>query len=161
MKNSMNISASHLLQYVIKPTLESLEMHSSAAEKLLLGTAAQESDFNPFKNNTQGLGIYQISSEQHRAAWDSYLAFHPDLASKVRGLASQHKFLQNPDAELLTNLAYSTAIAFIIYLQCEVQLPEANDADGLGHFWQQNFCHSSVCQTESFARWIRENGAAA
>ncbi len=159
----MTINASDLLQHVIKPTLDYLAMCSSAAEKLLLGTAAQESGLDPFSYRNQGIGIYQITAEQHRQAWDKFLAFRPDLASKVRGLASQHQFLQNPEQELKTNLAYSTAIAWIIYLQSECPLPEADDVDGLSHFWKSNFCHKQANpeqQTQSFARWISANAAA-
>lgn len=160
----MNIDAADLSLHVIQPTLKYLGMYSLAAEKLLLGTAAQESGFDPFYHVNQGLGIYQISSEQHRDVWDTYLAFRPDLASKVRGLASQHQFLQNPDLELKTNLAYSTGIAWIIYQQCEHQLPAADDAEGLSHFWQTNYCHGQYdvsMHARDFARWIRDNGAAA
>ena len=156
----MTINASDLTEHVIKPTLDYLGMHSQAAEKLLLGTAAQESDLDPFCQLSQGIGIYQITSAQHRHAWDNYLAFRSDLASKVRGLASQHLFLKDPDQELKTNLAYSTAIALIIYLQSEHQLPEADDVDGLGQFWQQNFCHQHNCQAQDFSRWIHANPAA-
>ena len=159
----MAINANDLLQHVIKPTLHYLATHSPAAEKLLLGTAAQESDLDPFCHHNQGIGIYQITPEQHRQAWDSYLAFRPDLASKVRGLASQHQFLQDPDQELKTNLAYSTAIAWIIYLQSEHQLPAADDVDGLSHFWENNFCHKKnnpELQAQNFARWIADNMAA-
>ena len=115
----MNIDTSHLRQHVIEPTLHYLNMHSPAAIHMLEGVASHESQCNPFSESHQGLGIYQISSEQHRSVWDSYLAFQPDLASLVRGLASQHQFLKAPDSELITNLRYSTAIAWMLFLQSE------------------------------------------
>ncbi|MCP3907268.1 MAG: hypothetical protein GY712_04555 [Oceanicoccus sp.] len=159
----MTINAVDLTEHVIKPTLDYLGVRSLAAEKLLLGTAAQESDFDPFyqhcESQSQGIGIYQITSAQHRIVWDKYLAFHPNLASKVRGLASQHQFLKDPDQELKTNLAYSTAIAWVIYLQSEHQLPEANDSEGLGHFWEQYFCHQGSCHAQDFSRWINSYAA--
>ncbi len=159
----MSIIAADLMQQAIRPTLEYLGIHSPAAEKLLLGTAAQESGFDPFCHSDRGIGIYQITSEQHRSIWDSYLAFIPDLASKVRGLASQHQFLKNPDQELAVNLSYSTAIAWIIYLQSDHQLPAADDADGLSLYWKDNFKHENDSQSnqKNFARWIRAHGAAA
>ena len=156
----MSINAADLMQHVITPTLNYLGMPSIAAEKLLLGTAAQQSGFDPFCRQ-QGIGIYQITSRQHRDIWDDYLAFRPDLASKVRGLASQHQFLKYPDQELATNLAYSTAIAWIIYLQSDHQLPEAGDLDGLSEYWESNFCHQQSGQAQDFADWMRSNAAAA
>lgn len=142
----MTISTVNLREYVIEPTLSYLGTGSVSAVKLLMGTAAQESDFDPFTQRNQGLGIYQITPEQHHQTWDHYLAFRPELASLVRGLASQHQFLKNPDKELVTNLAYSTAIAWIIYLQSESQLPAADDYDALGYFWQHHFAHEKSAQ---------------
>ncbi|MFT5579876.1 MAG: hypothetical protein ACI9WS_002636 [Paraglaciecola psychrophila] len=158
----MSIAATDLIHHAIRPTLEYLEMYSLAAEQLLLATAAQESGFNPFYQSDRGIGIYQITPLEHRMIWDNYLAFIPDLASKVRGLASQHLFLENPDQELAVNFSYSTAIAWIIYSQSELQLPAADDADGLSLFWRLNFCHSPLDSSgqENFAHWIRQYRAA-
>jgi hypothetical protein len=89
------------------------------------------------------LGIYQISTQQHRKIWDEYLAFRPDLASAVRGLASQHQFLTSPDDELVTNLAYSTAIAWVIYLSTGKSLPDSSDQHSLCQFCHQYFYHQA------------------
>ena len=156
----MSINPADLATHIIKPTLDYLGVQSGAAEKLLLGTVAQASNFDLFSEQHHGIGIFQITSKGHRQAWDNYLAFRPDLASKVRGLASQHRFLREPDQELKTNLAYSTAIAWIIYLQSDLQLPEADDVDGLSQFWSAHFCHREQRQAEDFARWISEHVAA-
>lgn len=59
-------------------------------------------------------GPFAISKTDHRDLWDGYLALDPDKSSLVRGLASQHRFLQDPEAELTCNLAYSVAIAAIL-----------------------------------------------
>ena len=56
------MDAVKLQQYVIEPTLKSLNMYSAAAVKLLMGTAAQESQCDPFCRRETGLGIYQISA---------------------------------------------------------------------------------------------------
>lgn len=124
----MSLNPVDLLVNIITPTLQVLEMSSPTAEEFLLGSAARASGFNPFPAEQQGIGLYRISSEQHRSAWDDYLAFRPDLASKVRGLASQHQFLKNPDLELMTNLVYSTAIAWILFLQSSQVAQASNDA---------------------------------
>lgn len=161
----MNIHVSRLLTMVIRPTLAVLGVESTTAERLLLGTAAQASDFDPLVSGTgsstdKRYGIYQITSQQHRNVWDTYLAFRPDLASTVRGLASQHQFLKNPDEELVTNLAYSTAIAWIIYQQAELVLPEEDDLEGLGKCWESNFCKSDSANTTHFTQWVKEHAAA-
>jgi hypothetical protein len=123
---------------VIRPTLSCLNVKSSSAIKLLLGTALSETDLSPYTVNG-AIGVYGITSTQHRQAWDKYLAYWPELASKIRSLASRQRFLQNPDEELEENPAYATAIAWIIYEMAEEVLPEQAMDDTLASFWQHYF----------------------
>lgn len=122
----MAIKANDLAVQVIRPTLDYLGMYTPHAEQILINTAAQLSEFDPFCRHGPGIGIYRISAAQHRCHWDDYLAFKTELASKVRGLASQRLFLLNPDHELATNLAYSTAIAWTMRLQTGVMSADSN-----------------------------------
>lgn len=144
----MGICPSELRSYVIKPTLLYLDDYSIAAEQLLLITAAVESDmgFHLMQNQEAGLGVYRITPRTHQAVWDKYLAFQPELASKVRGLASQREFLQHPHAELATNLSYATAIAWMLYRRLNVNLPDPQDALAMADFW---YCHYRLKPTHS------------
>ena len=137
----MGICPTELLRYVIRPTLEYLGDYSSSAETLLMATAAVESDlgFHIKQRKSKGLGVYQINPRTHQQVWDRYLAEDPDLASKVRGLASQHEFLINPHLELTTNLRYATAIAWMIYRRTGKTLPDADNIKALGRFWRKHF----------------------
>ncbi len=110
----MYITAEHLREQVIKPTLEYLGVWSPAAERELLASALRGEEESLFSRRASGLGLFRITSNQHRDLWDRYLAFRPDIASRVRGLASQRAFLSNPDNELQTNLSYCTAIAYLM-----------------------------------------------
>ena len=113
----MGINARELNDYVIRPALEALGVHSHFAERYLLKLASTQSDYGEHlaeNKRTSGLGIYGITPQNHTALWDEYLAFQPDLASTVRGLASQRAFLENPHAELATNLMYASAIAWLM-----------------------------------------------
>jgi hypothetical protein len=87
---------------------------TAARETFLLNAAISAPDVGLFCERSGGLGLYNITAAQHRDLWDRYLAFNPDLASRVRGLASQRAFLSDPDAELQTNLSYCTAIAWLM-----------------------------------------------
>jgi len=135
----MGIDAEDFRQYVIRPTLQKLEIHSPAAELLLLGTAAAESSLGSFLK-TEGQrtsGIYRMHGLTHRHIWDDYLAERPELASKVRGIASQHEFLSNPHAELTTNLAYATAITWLAYVRHpEFSLPKTVSSLHLATLWK-------------------------
>ena len=110
----MYVTAEHLRDQVIRPTLEYLGAWTPAAETFLLNTAINTPDVGLFSSRQEGLGLYHITAAQHRDLWDRYLAFNPDYASRVRGLASQRAFLSDPDSELQTNLSYCTAIAWLL-----------------------------------------------
>lgn len=157
----MGICAKELREWVIKPTLKRLGVYNKIAENLLLATAAQESGLGSHLKpaGQRALGIYQIHSLSHRHIWDDHLAKHSEMASIVRGLASQHDFLTQPHAELATNLSYATAIAWFMYARhANFVLPKTNDIDTLADTWKR-FYHpkknrSILDFSESFERYI-------
>lgn len=113
----MDISKHELREKIIHPTLKYLGKAGIAAENVLVAIATQKQcELNAHHHNNKGLGPYEIDSNSHQMVWDKYLAFHPDLASRIRGLASQRAFLEDPHSELATNLCYSTAIAWVVYI---------------------------------------------
>lgn len=135
----MGIAASDLRRHVIRPTLIYLGRHQPAAESFLLGVAASQSALGAALNSHRGHGLYQISAWRHRQLWDHYLCHDPDLASQVRGLASQHAFLTGPHVELTVNLRYSTAIAWLMVEASGAHLPAENDATAMARLWRQVF----------------------
>lgn len=127
-------------QHVLRPVLQQINESRPEMEWLLLGAAlAGQRHIDMDGESVGGCGIYALTSQQHRDVWDQYLAFQPELASKVRGLASQHRFLQQPDLELVTNLAYASAVA-ATYLQWRSpQVPSTRTADAYTLHWQTTF----------------------
>ncbi|GAB3101213.1 hypothetical protein G8770_16085 [Aestuariicella hydrocarbonica] len=148
----MGICAEELRTFVIRPTLKHLGHHSDAAEELLLGTAAKESGlgFHLADDQNKGMGIFRIRPLTHRRIWDKFLIHNPPLASTIRGLASQHAFLDHPHAELATNLRYTTAIAWLIYYRHQKPLPEAADIEGLAQFWWRHYQRRTGGSTQEF-----------
>lgn len=146
----MNLRAEELSEDIIGPTLRYLNSWSYNAEVLLLGTAATESHLGakvePVADNHIGIGIYHIDPNTHHSVWDDYLAFDPDLASLVRGLASQHAFLSDPDSELASNLAYATAIAWCIYKRENINLSTFSSISALANCWHKHY------NTQAFKR---------
>ncbi len=138
----MNNFDSDTIQFVIAHTLQILGENSTAAVKLLELTASLQAQHYATKPQS-GLGLYRIEPSAHLEIWDGYLAFKPDLASTVRGLASQKAFLQNPHLELATNLGYSSAIAWAIYQRSELTLPDAEDQQALTACWTRYFADSA------------------
>jgi hypothetical protein len=123
----MYVTAEHLKEHVIRPTLKYLGTWSPASEAFLLDIAINAPDLGLFSARNEGLGLFHITAAQHRDLWDRYLAFNPDIASRVRGLASQRAFLTNPDSELQTNLSYCTAIAWLLHLRSGRLVEETRD----------------------------------
>lgn len=154
----MGICASELREYVIRPTLKHLGDWSDAAENLLLGTAAQESGlgFHLRSRRRYSLGIYQITPQTHKKVWDKYLMLQPDLASSVRGLASQHEFLAHPDLELATNLSYATAVAWLVYKRREKTLPKSDDIEALANYWHLYFHARPTGQKHEFIQHYKQ-----
>ena len=131
----MGIYATDLRTLVIRPTLEQLNQWSPAAENLLMGTAAQESQLGFRLASNQLKGIYRISETTHQQVWDEFLIHDPETASRLRGLASQQQFLQAPHNELAINLSYATGVAWMIYLRHGLSLPDAHNIRELGKCW--------------------------
>jgi len=128
----MYITAEHLREQIIKPTLEYLGEWTAEAERELLAAALRKDEVGLFSRREPGLGLFHITSSQHRDLWDRYLAFRPDIASRVRGLASQRAFLSNPDSELQTNLSYCTAIAWLLYQRSRAQNNDWKESSTIG-----------------------------
>lgn len=135
----MGIAATELSRYVIRPTLIYLNRHSESAEALLLGVAASQSALGSALHDRRGHGLYRIGEQRHQSVWDDFLARDPELASLVRGLASQHAFLGGPHLELTVNLRYATAIAWMLIEEQAPSLPAADDLQGLARIWRQTF----------------------
>lgn len=135
----MGIAAVHLHRHVIRPTLTYLDRHHPGAEALLLGIAASQSALGAALDSPRGHGLYHISERHHQRLWDDYLALDPNLASLVRGLASQHAFLSGPHLELTVNLRYATAIAWLMVEAQISQLPTQADPLAMARIWRQVF----------------------
>lgn len=146
------LSPELLRDYVIAETLDYLEEGCEAAVNLLLGTAAQESRLGTEMGNGKLFGLYQISAATHRSVWDKFLIHHPETASRVRGLAGQHSFLSNPHNELVGNLKYATAIAWMVYKRRrEMSLPHPEDTRALAACWHHHYPHHGhACNPQMF-----------
>jgi len=125
----MYVTAEHLRDQVIRPTLKYLGVWTPTTESLLLEAAVDAPDLGLFSARNEGLGLFHITTAQHRDIWDRYLAFKPEIASRVRGLASQRAFLSDPDSELQTNLSYCTAIAWLLYQRSNGQVEESGNSE--------------------------------
>lgn len=131
----MAINTNQLLNYVIIPTLVKINLDSPSARNLLLGTCAQETDMGTYIKQMKGpgLGIFSMEENTHDDTWDNYLKFDVSLAAKVLIIDT------NESKNMITNLAYATAMARIKYLRAPDALPDASDVVGLAHYYKQYY----------------------
>jgi hypothetical protein len=152
------IDPRQLRERVIRPTLEHLRLYSLAAESLLLGTAAQESRLGTYVVQLGGgpaLGIYQMEPGTHRDIWDNWLSARADLSSLVRLLIAPQP---SPFVEqLVTNLAYATAMTRLHYRRVPAPLPAPDDIEGQAEYWKHHYNTSAGRGTvEEYVRsWRR------
>lgn len=137
----MGINPIDFRKLIIRPTLQRMGKWSLSLENLLLGSAGQASQLGIQLQFELGIGVYCIHRELHKKVWDEYFAFDADLASLVRGFASQRQFLSDPDMELAINLAYATAIAWGVYAHSNAEIPsDPDNIEALADCWHQHFC---------------------
>lgn len=125
--------------HVIEPTLKELGMYSQPAVYLLMGTAAQETNFHHLKQTSgPALGLYQCEPATHRSIWKDYLWYRDSLTNQVRQFASQ-KYTGKTidDSELIGNLYYATVICRIHYYRIPEKIPE--DVQGLAEYWKKYY----------------------
>lgn len=113
-----------LLQHVIRPTLKELNLHSDQAERLVLGTACQESECGRWLyqlNNGPARGIYQCELATLKDIFASFLPSRPDLLAILKGWVGDNTYWEQ---ELVWNLRFATAICRLHYLRVKEPIPD-------------------------------------
>lgn len=127
--------------YVVRPVLEDLGVWSLPAEALVLGTAAQESQFVNLHQVGGGpaLGLWQMEPATFDDLFVSYLAFRPGLDRTVRALISAANAAGRPPLalELAWNLRLGAAMCRLHYLRAPFELPVVGDVAGMARAWKE------------------------
>ncbi len=129
-------------------------MHSEAAEGLLLGTALKESQLIWLRQHAGGpaLGVYQIEIPTALDVRGQYLERRADIEERVAALETRQPMAR----QLITNLAFATAIARLIYWRRPESLPDYEDADGMGAYWKAHYnTHLGAGHAADFAELYR------
>jgi hypothetical protein len=124
-------------EHVVIPTLRYLDSeipYSEEAVDLLMMTCAHESRGGTYlrqkgMTGTEGaFGVYQMEMATHDGILDNFLDFRDDLREKVFNL-SYEDFDQNFTLgyNLISNIAYATAMARVHYWRVAEALPSKDD----------------------------------
>lgn len=146
----MGLSPHSVLEHVIRPVLADLPAawRGRSAERLLLGTAAHESDGFQALHQYRGpaCGLYQMEPPTFRAVQD-WLDKRPDIARRV------YKWAANPvtPAQLDWNLALASAFARAYYFMAPAPLPDAEALPALADYWHRYWCRGCAGTPQ---RWL-------
>ena len=135
---------------VVRPTLKHLGMWSEAAEELMMGTLAQESAMGKFYKQIGGgpaVGFFQVEPNTEEDVWETFLQYQSDTRTKITELVN---LCPGTDDPLMSNPAYTCAIARCVYYRQAEALPAADDTAGLAAYWKKyyNTVHGKGTVTE-------------
>lgn len=132
------IKPTELLNLIVIPALEHMEMNSIAAQQLIMGTSAQETHLGYWLTQNKGpaLGIYCMEPKSHFDIYENYLGYHPFVKERVDNLCRSMN-IGARENELISNLEYATAMARLQYWRQKERLPEAGDINAMAHYWKK------------------------
>jgi hypothetical protein len=160
------MNSKELRKWIIIPTLKILELYNDETKensyesecqvRLLLGTAAQESNMGQYfrqqgfcGSENGAFGIYQIEKQSHELALTWLQINNAKMLSKVLSLRS--KLLNiNPLDHLIFNLYYATAVARIIYLSIKEPLPHHEDIKAIAEYYKKYYNRNGKATAEQF-----------
>lgn len=154
----MPLNAKHLRDYVVRPALQHVGLWSEPAERLVMGTAAQESGLEALHQIGGGpaLGLWQMESETHDDIWENYLAFRAALARRVLTLAPFCGQQIRPNADtLIGNLYYAAVMCRLKYLRDPAPLPDKQDIAGMAATWLRAYNWGGKGTAEAFWKAYR------
>lgn len=150
----MSIDSAQLRDYIIRPFLNGAGLYSLAAEQLLLGTCAVESQMGSYIhqvgngsyiNQNGGLGIFQIEAFSHQDIWINYLNARQDLSKRI--LYTCNYVTRPDDSALISNLGYACLMARVKYLRSPNPLPNPGDVYGMSLMWKDVYNSSQGAGT--------------
>lgn len=128
------INPADLRDYVVVPTLKEIGLYSKAAMRLIIGTAATESNLEYLHQiGGPALGIYQMEPATANDIVKNYLMYRLPLAKKINAFNLDY---DNTD-QLTWNLKYATALCRVHYLRNWKSLPGENDILGMAKYWKE------------------------
>lgn len=153
----MGIRAEELRRYIVYPVLQSMKLYSEATEKLILGTAAQESGMGEYLRQMKGgpaRGIYQMELLTLDDLYNNFLRYNHTLMQRV----DQWRILNMPrEIDMIGNLYFATALCRAQYYRFEEPIPSADDINGLGKYYKTYWNESGEGTPEQFVENYRKH----
>ena len=132
------INNEDFMEYVIIPVLESLEMDSEAARRLMMGTALVESDLTYLRQHSRGpaLGVFQMEESTYDDIVHRYFK-GPGQNEEAR---FRRTVMGNYSAmRMIYDLQYAAALARVRYWMETEPLPDKDNIHGLAVYWKTHY----------------------
>ena len=154
------MDAEQLRRYVVRPALEAIDLHSDAAEDLVMGTASQESHLKFIQqlNGGPAMGLFQMEPATYEDHWSNWLLNRPDLACKVRNAISTSQGIPSAD-RMRWDLRFAAIMCRIHYRRRPEPLPEYGDIWAYANYWKDHYnTHLGAGTPEEFYENYRKVG---
>lgn len=125
------------LRDLIKRVLIALDLHSEAAENLLMGTAAQESGLGEYIRQLDkgvALGIFQMEPATFKDIVQNYLKYKPELGKLIISVSGVNSLRSE---YLEYNLALAICMCRVHYLRVSGPIPE--NLVGWAKYWKEYY----------------------
>lgn len=136
----MTINITQLIDLIIRPSLKQINAYSLAAEQLVAGTCAKESNCGQYiKQLGEGpaLGIFQMEPVTYGNIWNQYLVDHDDLKKLILGSCGYS--IVPPEDRLVTDLKLAAMMCRVKYLWIRERLPDFGDINGQAKYWAKYY----------------------
>lgn len=120
---------------LISETLDEIDKYSEDAVNLLMGTAAQESNFGKYirqLGNGPALGIFQMEPATYDDIVNTYLRYKPDLLNDIEDSCQCN--IENNSEALVWNTKLAICMSRIHYFRVKESLP--NNISGYAKYWK-------------------------
>lgn len=127
------------LRNAIRQTLTPLGLYSPNAEELLMATSANESNLGEYRTqapNGPARGIFQCEGNTFNDIWSNYLAYHPSLATSLKGL---NNGVEGTVDDLVNNDPYAIGICRAHYMRAPGALPDYTDIEAIWTYYKQHY----------------------
>lgn len=147
------IDLPQLQTYVLRPILKALQLHTAAAEALVMGTILKESHGGRYLHQLgagPAVGICQMEPATYKDIWENYLRYRAPLVARLRNaqIVPMPADGSPPGHEqMIVNLGYAAAMCRLHYLRVPHPLPAAEDVAELANYWKQHYNTASGAGT--------------
>lgn len=138
--------AVQLRDYLVRPTLIAIGLHSMAAEDLVMGTWAAESVLGTYlrqQGRGPALGVAQMEPTTHDDIWINWLAGRSSDVALLKAMVGPRywdasKIRPDPQA-LVVSLDYAAAMTRYHYRRVPEPLPPAGDWRAIATYWKRHY----------------------